>query len=99
MGPADNIHPGHGKPPVTIFVNTRKFPWTERDISYEQVYDLAWSGGRKPDARTGKLPPVGNTVDVAAARYSNFGQRNCQLQRGHYSKRCDSKHYARQGWL
>ena len=42
MGPADNIHPGHGKPPVTIFVNTRKFPWTERDISYEQVYDLAF---------------------------------------------------------
>ncbi|TXH45471.1 MAG: hypothetical protein E6Q90_00560 [Actinobacteria bacterium] len=42
MGPAGNIHPGHGKPPVTIFVNTRKFPWKERDISYEQVYDLAF---------------------------------------------------------
>jgi hypothetical protein len=39
--------------------------------THEQVYDLAWSGGRKPDARTGTLPPVGNTVDVAAARYSN----------------------------
>jgi hypothetical protein len=39
--------------------------------AHEQVYDLAWSDGRKPDARTGKLPPVGNTVDVAAARYSN----------------------------
>ena len=32
----------------------------------EKVYDVAWSGDRKPDA-TGKVPPVGNTVDVANA--------------------------------
>ena len=32
----------------------------------EQVYDVAWSGDRKPGA-DGKLPPVGNTVDVANA--------------------------------
>ena len=35
---------------------------------HEQVYDVAWSGQadntRKPGAN-GKLPPVGNTVDVA----------------------------------
>jgi hypothetical protein len=29
----------------------------------EKVYDVAWSGGRKPGP-DGKLP-VGNTVDVA----------------------------------
>ncbi len=38
--------------------------------THEQVYDVAWSGGRKP-AANGKLPPVGNTVDVAAATYTN----------------------------
>ena len=38
---------------------------------HEKVYDAAWSDGRKPDARTGKLPPVGNTVDVASATWAN----------------------------
>ncbi len=37
---------------------------------HEKVYDVAWSGSRKPDAR-GKLPPVGNTVDVKKATYEN----------------------------
>ena len=36
----------------------------------EKVYDVAWSGDRKPGA-DGKLPPVGNTVDVANATWSN----------------------------
>jgi hypothetical protein len=36
----------------------------------ERVYDVAWSGDRKLDAK-GKLPPVGNTVDVARATYAN----------------------------
>jgi hypothetical protein len=38
---------------------------------YEKVYDVVWSGERKPDAQTGKLPPVGNTVDVANATWTN----------------------------
>ena len=38
--------------------------------THEKVYDVAWSGDRKPDA-VGKLPPVGNTVDVAAANWTN----------------------------
>jgi len=38
--------------------------------THERVYDVAWSGKRKPD-RDGKLPAVGNTVDVAAATYEN----------------------------
>ena len=36
----------------------------------EKVYDVAWSGDRKPGA-DGKLPAVGNTVDVANATYTN----------------------------
>jgi hypothetical protein len=38
---------------------------------HEKVYDVAWSGARKPDAKTGKLPPVGDTVDVANATWTN----------------------------
>jgi hypothetical protein len=38
---------------------------------HEKVYDVAWSGGRKPDAKTGKLPSVGSTVDVAEATWTN----------------------------
>jgi hypothetical protein len=37
---------------------------------HEQVFDVAWSGDRKPGA-DGKLPPVGNTVDVANATWTN----------------------------
>jgi len=37
----------------------------------EKVYDVAWSGDRKPDSKTGKLPLVGNTVNVPDASYKN----------------------------
>ncbi|MDS9467904.1 DUF3604 domain-containing protein [Paracoccus sp. MBLB3053] len=36
----------------------------------EKIYDVAWSGDRKPDA-DGKLPLVGNTVDVEKATFTN----------------------------
>jgi hypothetical protein len=36
----------------------------------EKVYDVAWSDARKPGA-DGKLPPVGNTVDVVNATWTN----------------------------
>jgi hypothetical protein len=39
--------------------------------THEKVYDVVWSGGRKPDPKTGKLPAVGNTVNVAEASYTN----------------------------
>ena len=39
--------------------------------SHEKVYDVAWSDERKPDPESGKLPPVGNTVDVANATWTN----------------------------
>jgi hypothetical protein len=38
---------------------------------HEKVYDVAWSGDRKPDPKTGKLPPVGDTVNAATAQYTN----------------------------
>ena len=36
----------------------------------EKVYDVAWSGHRKP-GKNGKLPAVGDTVDVANATWTN----------------------------
>ena len=36
----------------------------------EQIYDVAWSGERKPGP-DGKLPPVGDTVNVEEATYTN----------------------------
>jgi hypothetical protein len=37
---------------------------------HERVYDIVWSGDRRPDSE-GTLPPVGNTVDVASATWTN----------------------------
>ena len=47
--------------------------WRDREGElHEKVYDIAWSEAdvRKPDAK-GKLPPVGNTVNVAKATWTN----------------------------
>ena len=41
-----------------------------RGETHEKVYDVAWSGDRRPNAN-GKLPPVGNTVDLEAANWTN----------------------------
>ena len=38
--------------------------------THEKVYDVAWSDNRQPD-KDGKLPPVGNTVDVKNANWTN----------------------------
>ena len=37
----------------------------------EKIYDVALSDGRTVDPATGKAPPVGNTVDVKTASYTN----------------------------
>jgi hypothetical protein len=42
----------------------------DRGNRQEKVYDVAWSGPRQPGA-DGKLPAVGNTVDIAAATWTN----------------------------
>lgn len=45
--------------------------WLNADgTTAEQVFDVAWSGDRAVGA-DGKLPPVGSTVNVAEATYTN----------------------------
>ena len=45
--------------------------WLDADgRTREHVYDVAWSGDRRPE-RDGKLPAVGTTVDVERATWSN----------------------------
>ncbi|GAB3113441.1 DUF3604 domain-containing protein [Aestuariicella hydrocarbonica] len=38
--------------------------------THEKIYDVKWSGDRKRGAN-GKLPPVGNTVNLETAEYTN----------------------------
>ena len=44
--------------------------WLEDGKAYEKVHDIVWSGDRKAKAN-GKLPAVGNTVNVESATYEN----------------------------
>ena len=45
--------------------------WMDQEgETHEKVYDVAWSSGRKPGS-DGKLPAVGNTVDVENATWTN----------------------------
>ncbi len=45
--------------------------WLDKDgKTQESVYDVVWSGDRKPGT-DGKLPAVGNTVNVKEATYTN----------------------------
>jgi hypothetical protein len=45
--------------------------WANKDGSLdEKVYDVVWSGDRKVDAK-GKIPSVGNTVNVENATWDN----------------------------
>jgi hypothetical protein len=45
--------------------------WVDSDgKSYERIYNVSLSDGRTVDAN-GRVPPVGNTVDVTTAHYSN----------------------------
>ena len=38
--------------------------------THEKIFNIKWGGARQPDA-SGKLPPVGNTVDLKTATYTN----------------------------
>jgi hypothetical protein len=45
--------------------------WVDNDgTTHDKVFDVSWSGDRIPGA-DGKLPAVGNTVDLATATYRN----------------------------
>jgi hypothetical protein len=45
--------------------------WAKNGQSFEKVYDVAWAGDRKPDPFTGVVPPIGTTVDLVKATYTN----------------------------
>lgn len=46
--------------------------WAGRDgSSHEKIFNVALSGGRSPEGPEGDVAPVGNTVDVTTASYSN----------------------------
>ena len=47
------------------------WPNTNNGLPMEKIYEIAWSDNRKLDAKTGRLPPVGNTVNVKTATYTN----------------------------
>ncbi len=78
-----DLAPGAGKAPSFI-VAAGKDPksgnldrvqivkgWLDAEgKQHETIYDVAWGGDRTPGA-DGKLPAVGNTVDIAKATYTN----------------------------
>ena len=45
--------------------------WTKHGQTFEKIYDVAWAGKRRPDPATGKVPPIGHTVNIATATYTN----------------------------
>jgi hypothetical protein len=45
--------------------------WYKGGYGWEKVYDVAWSDNRVKDPKTGKVPSVGNTVNVKKATYTN----------------------------
>jgi hypothetical protein len=45
--------------------------WTKSGQSFEKIFDVVWSGDRKPDKWTGRVGSVGNTVDLVNATYTN----------------------------
>jgi hypothetical protein len=45
--------------------------WTKSGQSFEKVFDVAWAGDRVPDKWTGVVPPIGSTVDIEKATYTN----------------------------
>jgi hypothetical protein len=45
--------------------------WSKSGQSFEKVYDVIWAGNRTPDPVTGQVTPIGSTVDIANASYTN----------------------------
>jgi hypothetical protein len=46
--------------------------WADADGEvHERIFEVAWSGDRAPNPGTGKVPPVGSTVDLENASYTN----------------------------
>src|SRR5271166_4043414 len=45
--------------------------WTKNGQSFEKIYDVAWSGDRKPDKWSGRIPAIKSTVDLEKGTYTN----------------------------
>lgn len=45
--------------------------WQADGHGHEKIYEVVWSDNRKPDPTTGKLPPVGNTVNIKQCTWEN----------------------------
>jgi hypothetical protein len=45
--------------------------WEHDGQQNEKVFDVAWAGQRSRNPKTGKLPPIGTTVDLGSGRYTN----------------------------
>ncbi|MGB2904704.1 MAG: DUF3604 domain-containing protein [Candidatus Dechloromonas phosphoritropha] len=45
--------------------------WTQDGQSFERVFDVAWSGDRKADKWSGRVPAIESTVDLEKATYTN----------------------------
>jgi hypothetical protein len=45
--------------------------WTQNGQSFEKVFDVVWSGDRKADKWTGRVPAIRSTVDLEKATYTN----------------------------
>jgi hypothetical protein len=45
--------------------------WARNGQSFEKIYDVVWAGSRKRDPMTGQVTPIGSTVDIEKATYSN----------------------------
>jgi hypothetical protein len=43
--------------------------WTKNGQSFEKIFDVAWSGDRKPNKWTGRVPALHNVVDLETATY------------------------------
>lgn len=66
--------------------------------SHERIYDLAWSNERSVDPDTGRLAPVGSTVDPKTARFENTigaPQLRAQWTDPDFDARQEAFYYAR----
>ena len=45
--------------------------WTKNGQSFEKIFDVAWSGDRKANKWTGRVPAIQSTVDLEKATYTN----------------------------
>jgi hypothetical protein len=45
--------------------------WSRNGQSFERVFDVAWSGDRRPDRWSGRVPAIQSTVNLERATYEN----------------------------